>query len=706
MRAKSFLATTALTTVFGHYATAQTVDLSYGQFGLPGLIDMPIAQSAPEGEIASTIVLRDGLFRMNFAAQLTDRLSGSASYTVTDLYDSTGVGIDTGQFERSFSLQYRLVNESEYVPAVAIGMRDFLNPGRFQSEYFVATKSIGDNLAVTAGLGWGAMGTYDGFNNPFGSRLTRPTFDENTPEGQLATDQWFAGDAAFFGGASYQINDKWGVMAEYSSIAYPQEAYAPVVDVSSPYNFGVTYRPVEGVQVSLASLYGNEVSLSGSFILNANNRPGMSGIEGAPAPIKVRSENARAAQTWDRSAVPEAGLRAALQALLEIEGIRLTGLEVTDTTARVRYVNSRYRSQAQALGRVSRMMTQIMPGSVETFILEPEQRGIPLSATTIQRSDLEALENRGGASEAMYERAQFSYAGDDAGLTAIVTDAPAFSWGVSPYFTLNSLSTDGSMSVDAGLKLQARYQITPQTVISGAIVQSLLNNDGADPVADTTPDLQNVRTDGGYYGDDGVPVLQSLAITHYGRPGADLYSRVSAGYLETMYGGVSTELLWKPVESSFGLGAELNYVAQRDTDVRFGFDEYNYDVLTGYVSAYYDFGDGIHSQLDLGRYLAGDWGGKVTLAREYDNGVQISAYVSQTEVNYDDFGDGSYNKGVRITIPQDFLTGNPSRKDYGTTLRTRSGDGGAMLNVDGRLYDIVRDAHSDDLNDTWGRFWR
>jgi hypothetical protein len=549
------------------------------------------------------------------------------------------------------------------------------------------------------------MGTHGGFDNPIGS-LTRPTFDENTPEGQMATDQWFAGDAAFFGGASYQINDIWGVTAEYSSIAYPQEAYAPVLDVATPYNFGVTYRPFDGVQVSLASLHGSEVSLSGTFVLNANNRPGMGGIESAPAPIKVRSANARAAQTWDRSTLPEASLRAAMEALLEIEGLRLTGLEVTDTTARVRYVNTRYRSQAQALGRVARMMTQVMPGSIETFILEPEQRGIPLSATTIARSDLEALENRGGASEAMFERAQFSDAGGDAGLTAVATDAPAFTWGLSPYVTLNSVGASGSISLDGGLKLQARYQITPQLLVSGAIVQSLLNNDGLDPVADTTPDLQNVRTDGGYYGDDGVPVLQSLAITHYGRPGTNLYSRVSAGYLERMFGGVSTELLWKPVESSFGLGAELNYVAQRDTDMGFGFDEYDYDILTGHLSAYYDFGGGFHSQLDLGRYLAGDWGGRMTLAREYDNGIQISAYVSQTDVTYDDFGDGSYNKGVRITIPQDFLTGTPSRKDYGTTLSTRTGDGGAMLNVDGRLYDIVRDAHRDDLDDTWGRFWR
>lgn len=702
----AFLATTALTTVMGQQLVAQDVELTYGHYGLPGLIEMPIAQSPEDGEIAASMVATEGMFRLSFGAQLTDRLSGSVSYSFADLYNETATGIDTGNIERGFSLQYRLVDESEYVPAIAIGLRDFLTPGRYQSEYVVATKSIGDSLNVTAGLGWGAMGTRDGFDNPISSRADRPVFDESAPEGQLATDQWFAGDAALFGGAAYQINDKWGVVAEYSSIAYPQQPFGPVVDAESPYSFGVTYRPFDGAQVSLSSLYGSEIALSGAFVLNANRRPSMGGVERAPIPVKVRSESARAARTWDRSAAPEAGISAAMVALLEAEGLTLTGLEITDTTARVRYVNPRYRSQAQAMGRIARSMTQVMPGSVETFILEPESRGIALSSTTIARSDLEQLENRSGASDLLLQRAQFSDAGSDAGLTEIPASGSPFSWGVGPYFAITSLGSEGSSSVDVGLNIHARYQITPQLVVSGAVVQSLIKSDPQDPVVDSTPELQNVRTDAGFYGDDGVPTLQSLTLTYYGRPGPNLYSRVSAGYLERMFGGVSTELLWKPVDSNLGLGAELNYVAQRDTDMGFGFGEYDYNVVTGHVSAYYDMGGGYQTQVDLGRYLAGDWGGTVRLAREYDNGVQISAYVSQTDVTYEEFGDGSYNKGVRITIPQDFLTGTPSRKTYGGVLNTRTGDGGAMLEVEGRLYDVVRDAHTDDLEDTWGRFWR
>ena len=695
-----------MTLVLGGGAIAQDIPPTYSLFGTPGLLEMPTAQTPAEGTFAGSLSYREGLFRTTLSFQLTDRLSGTVRYAIVDLYDATATDVIEDEFERGFDLQYRLTDESEYVPAIAVGLRDFLTPGRFQSEYIVASKTFGDNLTVTGGLGWGEMGTRDGFDNPISSRADRPVFDETEPEGQLASDYWFSGDAAFFGGVEYQVNEVWGVLAEYSSIAYAAEPNAPALDAESPYSFGVTYRPRPGMQFSFAALNGQELAISGSFFLNANDRPAMSGIEKAPAPINARSPSARRATNWDRAATPEVALRAAMAATLEIEGLTLIGLEVKDTEARVRYKNGRYRSQAQAMGRVARMMTQVMPASIQTFVLEPQARGIPLSSVTIARSDLEDLENRPGAAQTLFDRASFSDAGGDEGLADARHDSPAFAWGISPYFAIDPFGNNGTISVDAGLSVQASYRFSPQLFLSGTIVQSALRNDKEDPGVDITPDLQNVRSDGSFYGDDGIPVLQSLALTHFGRPGADLYSRVSAGYLERMFGGVSTELLWKPVDSRFGIGAELNYVAQRDSDMGFGFDEYGYEVATGHVSAYYDLGNGYHTQLDVGRYLAGDWGATVGLDREYDNGIRVGAYVSQTEVSYEEFGNGSYNKGVSVSIPQDFFTGSPTRGTYGTTLRTRVGDGGAQLNVGGRLYGIVRDAHQADLADTWGRFWR
>lgn len=698
----AIFAMSALPLTIGTTAWGQDVPINYSLFGTPGLLDMPTAATAPEGTLATTLSYQEGLVRASATFQFTNRLSVSARYSIVDLYDNAAADVLEDEFERSFDLHYRINNEGAYLPAFAIGVRDAFTPGRFSSEYLVATKSIGDNLTVTAGVGWGAMGTRD----PISEDDNRPVFDDTDSEGQLGSDYWFRGDAAAFGGLTYQVNDRWGVVAEYSSIAYPETDGSPALEGDSPYNFGVVYRPRPGIQLSLASLYDSEVALSGTFTLNANDRPSMSGLEKAPAPVRARSTAERNEPTWNRATAPEAGLRAAMSALLDIEGLTLTGLEVTDTTARVRYSNGKFRSDAQAMGRVARMMTQVMPNSVQTFTLEPEARGIPLSAVTIARSDLEDLENRPGAAAALFQRTSFDDAATSGDITPAQSDASRFSWGLGPYFSINPFGSDGSIAVDAGLSLRGRYEITPQLVASGTIAQSVVKADAEDPTATEENGIPKVRTNGSFYGDDGIPVLQNLTLSYFGRPGQDLYSRATLGYLERMYGGLSTELLWKPVDSRFGLGAELNYVAQRNTDMAFGFDEFDYDVVTGHVSAYYDLGNGYHTQLDVGQYLAGDWGATVSIDREYENGLRVGAYFTQTEISYEDFGDGSYNKGVRISIPQDFFTGSPTTSSYGTTIRTRSGDGGARLDVDGRLYGIVRDAHTSDLEDTWGRFWR
>ena len=85
-----------------------------------------------------------------------------------------------------------------------------------------------------------------------------------------------------------------------------------------------------------------------------------------------------------------------------------------------------------------------------------------------------------------------------------------------------------------------------------------------------------------------------------------------------MFGGVSSELLWKRNDSPFALGVEVNYEQQRDFDGGFGFQAY--DVATGHASAYWKMANGFQVQLDAGRYLAGDWGATVTLDREFNNG--------------------------------------------------------------------------------------
>ena len=72
----------------------------------------------------------------------------------------------------------------------------------------------------------------------------------------------------------------------------------------------------------------------------------------------------------------------------------------------------------------------------------------------------------------------------------------------------------------------------------------------------------------------------------------------------------------------------------------------------------------------------------------------------------EDFGEGSFDKGVTLSIPLGWGTGQPSLRRVGGDIRSLSRDGGSRLRVQGRLYDKVRDSHSGQLYQGWGRFWR
>jgi hypothetical protein len=713
---------------------AQDSEPSYTIFGTPGLLEMPTAESAAPDDIVTTIARSpSGGTRTSFTYQVTPRLSGGFRYGNFDQHSEpnnvTGERATYETFDRSFDLQYRFTDESRYIPAIAVGLRDFLGTGRFSSEYIVASKSIGPKLIVTAGLGWGSMGQQNGFSSPlsvvsdyFASRpdyVDREFADDGEGNGgTVSTNQFFRGDAALFGGVEYQYSKKLGFKAEYSSINYPMQTFRPAIDYNSPINVGLSYRYTPNVELGAAWMYGSELSLRGTYILNPTDRTTASGLDTAPAPVRVRTADQRAAATWNRSAQPEAAVRKGLTDLLAIEGIELVGLEITERTARLRYENTRFSSEAQAMGRAARMMTQVIPPSVQNFVMEPVQNGLPLSAITLPRAGIEGLENRVGGGDALLAAANFNAAGNAAGLVTQPDPDPAFQWGIAPYFSLILFNKNEPLDFDTGLALDLEYSVNRNLKLAGRVQQTVLGAQDPLDFTENENDYVNVRTDAAYFGRDGTPTLEYLTAAYYTRLTPDIYGRVTAGYLERMYGGVSTEVLWKPVASRLAVGAEVNYAMLRDQDMGFGFALYetkgngcrveagDYSVITSNLTGYYDIGRGYHASLGVGKYIAGDLGASFSLDREYENGWKIGGYFTLTDMPFGDFGEGSFDKGIRITIPYDYFIGTPSRKSVSTSVQSLTRDGGATLDLQGRLYEVVRDGQLGDLTNTWGRFWR
>jgi len=171
-----------------------------------------------------------------------------------------------------------------------------------------------------------------------------------------------------------------------------------------------------------------------------------------------------------------------------------------------------------------------------------------------------------------------------------------------------------------------------------------------------------------------------------------------------MFGGVSGEVLYKPVQSTWAVGAEVAYVRQREFDQLFEFQDY--ETITGHGSVYYAFDNGFHGQLDVGRYLAGDWGATLSVDRGFENGWRFGAFATVTEHSFDGEIDSGVDYGLRVDIPIDFVIGRPTQSTLPLAFGAPERDDGQRLNVDGRLYEGVRDGHFGALDDSWGRFWR
>ncbi len=691
----------ALSTALAGAPALAEMNRSLNLNGTTGLIDMPSGDAQEDARFTFSTALVGSITRATISFQITERLSGSFRFQTWRDWDKLFPGDDSKYEDRSFDLRYQILKEGAYVPALTIGLQDFTGNGTFASEYIAATKTFGDRVKVTAGLGWGRMGSYGGIGEVFGDRPPVSADDAGRPN----TDQWFRGEAAPFAGVEYKITDQWTFKAEYSSDDYVLEQDRGLIERDSPFNFGFEYQRGPNARYGLYSLYGSEIAFAFHLILDPKTRA-TGGVMGA-APVAVKARPARAADpdAYDGGWVTQSDagplLRKNLAKRLAVDGIVVENLAYTATTAQIRIRSNRIDAGPQAIGRTARALSHVMPASVETFEIVPVSNGMGASKVTIRRSDLEQLEYAADNATLLRQRVTITDAGPvpanavgDEGLY------PKFRWSLKPAVKMSE-----PLKGDVGLRLAAGYDIRPGLVLSGAIYKSVFSNVDRDgDYSDSL--LPHVRSDASRYSKYADPGLEQLTLAWYARPTEDFYSRVTLGYLERMHAGVSGEVLWKPVDSPLALGVEVNYTKQRDTDGGFGFDEYDYDVVTGHVSAYYDFGNGFLGQLDVGKYLAGDVGATVSVDRVFANGWRIGAFATVTDATAEEFGDGAFDKGIRFTIPLTWAIGTETRQTFGATLRPYTSDAGARVDVDGRLYESIREYHTQSLDPDWGRVWR
>jgi hypothetical protein len=194
--------------------------------------------------------------------------------------------------------------------------------------------------------------------------------------------------------------------------------------------------------------------------------------------------------------------------------------------------------------------------------------------------------------------------------------------------------------------------------------------------------------------------IDNLLASYYFKVGSAVYGRAAAGYLEDMFAGAGGEILYRPYAKRWAIGANLWAVQQRDFNRLFGLRDYQ--TITGHVSLYYETPwHDISLRLHAGRYLAKDYGATFELARVFDTGVQISAWVTLTNVSAQKFGEGSFDKGIAIRIPVEWALPFGSQSALDTEVRPIQRDGGQRLNGVQQLYDMTQRSSYGEMLRQW-----
>jgi hypothetical protein len=343
---------------------------------------------------------------------------------------------------------------------------------------------------------------------------------------------------------------------------------------------------------------------------------------------------------------------------IEDQKLLVQGISIAHGVVKVEIQNDRYLRDAEAISRTLRALSGSAPADIVAFEVTTTIAHVPLTTVTVPRSQTDA-EAQGTATPAeLWESTILSDAPPDMKFENGAGD-PHFSWSVFPSFQQQFFDPNNPVYFGVGVSGSSRTELFPGLVVDGEATYSLYNNFGSINRPSNSL-LPHVRTDIVEYLQKGSTGINDLTMSYYFKPAAELYARITAGYIESMFGGVGGEVLYRPFGQRWALGADIYDVYQRSFDDLFGFhgpfngptSGQSYHVVTGHVSLYVETPwENVTAVLRGGRYLAGDSGATLEIYRRFDTGILVGAWATFTNVPFSTFGEGSFDSGIRIVIP-------------------------------------------------------
>jgi hypothetical protein len=542
--------------------------------------------------------------------------------------------------DKGFNLKLRIKEEGLW-PAIAVGFNDIAGTGFYSSEYIVGSYGI-NRTDFHFGIGWGLLnGSSNSFKNPLGYLYdgfnSRPINFEDKG-GQFQPDRYFSGKTASpFFGISHAVNKNLLLKFEYDSTLTPGKIGHEMPE--KDFSFGIDYSIRNNFTIGLSSERGNYNSLK--FIYK--NNPKISKPEYKYKKAELKDTDSKYAKLIKSIEANDIGVNKI------IETSKAIGLELTQFT----HPN---------LDVVEEI---IRNASYDAGISKPIKKNLRVASLKgVSEYDKEFENN----SLFIYQRKSQR------------------SFNTKTHFTFRPYLASREEFLKGAILLENNSEIIIKNNLffSLNLKYSVADNfdDLTIPPVNTYP--SQVRSDVKDYlrsFGDGVFIGRAQFDYHL-TPKKNHHLMITAGILEEMFNGVGFEYLYSKQEANYALGFEIFDVTKRDYQMRFG--TLDYKNATGSVNFYYrNYGIiPFDAKVSYGEYLAGDEGVTFDLYRSFLNGTKFGVFASFTNVSSEQFGEGSFDKGVYFNIP---VYGNFINYSW----RPLTKDPGAKLNRKHTLHDLL-----------------
>ena len=682
-----------------------TAETSYNSFGQTGLIYTPSAEVNKDQSVYFTFTRGNFIKLGTITITPFDWMEASYFYYRPD--DLLWGGAKGLYLDKGFNVKFSYKPKNILLPTLAMGLDDFAGTGQFTREYIASTYNF-NNFKLTTGIGWGKFAGVDSYKNPLSlvsNQFTNRPLNKIGKGGEPSYNQWFRGPSAPLLGIEYRSKKikNLSLKVEHDPYDYfefsccgeglSKESYTERSKGMNT-NFGLSYKYKDSANIDLSLIKGNLWNLSFSI--------GFSGSKNYRKKSKFKpilKDN-----DFQQNSVKNEFYLDLLSNLnsnklyLQTANLKENSLNITIESEE--HINPViYSSRAAHIANEISKLNNINLKYIEIGHIN---RGIKINSVQYHTKDLSLSNRRPNILVKRNTKVKDSgYESHHDHEFQPKVKFPVIMNEFLPDIKTHIGSPEKFLYSGVGVKASTEIQFSRNIVFYSIIGKSLVNNfDKKVSVPNST--LENVRTRVVDYLQQGSKniYISSMAIESIWSPYNNIYAKLSIGYLETMYGGVAAEIMYKPFYSNTALSYEYNYVRSRGYDQKFSLS--NYKVATNHLNvAHYHPKSNILAKWSYGNYLAGDTGYTLDLSRRMPNGWQAGFWFSNTNVSAEEFGEGSFDKGFYIHVPLSIFSKNYRKDMQSFSLRSMTRDGAQKLELRNRLIDSFYGSTFNEFDENW-----